>query len=162
MLLPVHYRRITVLYLLPLISCSVKNKTLLPSCSLHSSVALTQVWKSTHISMISNSVTHLRSYTNSAIADIAGNSAPISPVTPCNHRRLHIERRYRRIKWPPHNCRRRCPKRRRLRIERRYRHIECRVFECFMMFHNVLRMFHDVLLVVHDALRCIKMFYMMF
>ena len=29
-----------------------------------------------HISMISNSVTHLRSYTNSAIADIAGNSAP--------------------------------------------------------------------------------------
>ena len=38
--------------------------------------------KSTHISMISNSVTHLRSYTNSAIADIAGNSAPISPVTP--------------------------------------------------------------------------------
>ena len=34
--------------------------------------------KSTHISMISNSVTHLRRYTNSAIADIAGNSAPIS------------------------------------------------------------------------------------
>ena len=31
-----------------------------------------QVWKSTHISMISNSVTHLQSYTNSAIA---GNSA---------------------------------------------------------------------------------------
>ena len=36
--------------------------------------------KSTHISMISNSVTHLRSYTNLAIAYIAGNSAPISPV----------------------------------------------------------------------------------
>ena len=35
-----------------------------------------QVWKSTHISMISNSVTHLRSYTNSAIAV---NSAPTSP-----------------------------------------------------------------------------------
>ena len=35
--------------------------------------------KSTHIS-ISNSVTHLRSYNNTAIADIAGNSAraPIS------------------------------------------------------------------------------------
>ena len=32
--------------------------------------------KSTHISMISNSVTHLQSYTNSAIA---GNSVPISP-----------------------------------------------------------------------------------
>ena len=30
--------------------------------------------------MISNSVTHLWSYTNSAIADIAVNSAPISPV----------------------------------------------------------------------------------
>ena len=43
--------------------------------------------KSTHISMISNSVRHLRSYTNSAIADIAGNSAPISPVTPRRYRR---------------------------------------------------------------------------
>ena len=37
--------------------------------------------------MISNSVTHLRSYTNSAIADIAGNSAPILLVTPRNRRR---------------------------------------------------------------------------
>ena len=46
--------------------------------------------KSTHISMISNSVTHLRSYTNSAIADIAGNSAPISPVTPCDRRRRRV------------------------------------------------------------------------
>ena len=42
--------------------------------------------KSTHISMISNSVTHLRSYTNSAIADIAANSVPISPVTPRDRR----------------------------------------------------------------------------
>ena len=61
--------------------------------------------KSTHISMISNSVTHLRSYTNSATADIAGNSAPILPATPRGRRpeqrRLRIERR-------------------RLRIERRY------------------------------------------
>ena len=47
--------------------------------------------KSTHISMISNSVTHLRSYSNSAIADIAGNSAPISLVTPRDRRRLRIE-----------------------------------------------------------------------
>ena len=46
--------------------------------------------KSTHISMISNSVTHLRSYTNS---DIAVNSAPISPVTPRDRRRLRIEPR---------------------------------------------------------------------
>ena len=79
--------------------------------------------KSTHISMISNSVTHLRSYTNSAIADITGNSAPISPVTPRNRRRLRVERR-------------------RLRIERRYRRIEWRLFhdvsqcfKCFMMFY---------------------------
>ena len=35
-----------------------------------------------HISMISNSVTHLQSYTNTTIADIAKNSALISPVTP--------------------------------------------------------------------------------
>ena len=44
--------------------------------------------KSTHISMISNSVTHLQSYTNTAIADIARNfaRAPISlrraPMSP--------------------------------------------------------------------------------
>ena len=36
--------------------------------------------------MISNSVTHLRSYTNSAVADITKNSAPILPVTPRNCR----------------------------------------------------------------------------
>ena len=65
--------------------------------------------KSSHISMISNSVTHLRSYTNSAIADIAVNSSPISPVTPRDRRRLRIERRRLRIK------------RQRLRIQRRYR-----------------------------------------
>ena len=44
--------------------------------------------KSTHISKISNSVTHLRSYTNSAIA---GNSAPISPVTPRDRRRRRAD-----------------------------------------------------------------------
>ena len=69
--------------------------------------------KSTHISMISNSVTHLRSYTNSTIA---GNSAPISPTTP---RERQAERLCLRIKHP-------------------YHHIEWRVFECFVMFHNVL------------------------
>ena len=62
--------------------------------------------------MISNSVTHLRSYTNSAIADIAGNSAPISPVTPRNRNRRRAKRRRLRIV------------RRRLRIECRYRRIE--------------------------------------
>ena len=48
--------------------------------------------KSTHISKISNSVTHLRCYTNSAIADIAGNSTPISPVTPRDRRRRRADR----------------------------------------------------------------------
>ena len=43
--------------------------------------------------MISNSATHLRSYTNSAIANIARNSAPISPVTPRDRRRSRAERR---------------------------------------------------------------------
>ena len=42
--------------------------------------------KSTHISMICNSVTHLRSYTNSAIADIAENSSLISPEIPHERR----------------------------------------------------------------------------
>ena len=69
--------------------------------------------------MISNSVTHLRSYTNSAIADIAENSAPISSVTPRDRRRRHADRRCRRA-----DRRRRRAERRRLRIERRYRRIE--------------------------------------
>ena len=42
-LLPVQYRRIAVLFLLVLISCYVKNKTLLPSCSTHSSRTNTPV-----------------------------------------------------------------------------------------------------------------------
>ena len=62
--------------------------------------------------MISNSVTHLRSYTNSAIADIAENSAPISSLTPRDRRHRRADRRHRRAE------------RRRLRIERRYRRIE--------------------------------------
>ena len=109
--------------------------------------------KSTRISMISNSVTHLRSYTNSAIADIAGNSTPISPVTPperqrfCIERqRLHIEQRRVRIEWPPPDRRRPCSKRRRLHIKRWYRRIKWWVFQ------NVLTVFHYVLLVVHNVL----------
>ena len=83
------------------------------------SISVVRFGKSTHISMISNSVTHLRSYTNSAIADIAGNSVPISPVTPRDHRRRHAERRRLRI------VRRRLRiQQRRLHIERRYRRIE--------------------------------------
>ena len=87
----------------------------------------TRFGKSTHISMISNSVTHLRSYVNSAIANIAGiwpgNSAPIPPVTPRDRRRLRIELPYRRIGNPPRDRRRLRTERRRLRIERRYRRI---------------------------------------
>ena len=45
--------------------------------------------------MISNSVTHLRSYTNSAIADIAGNYKDVS----VKHQCLRIERQYRPIEW---------------------------------------------------------------
>ena len=47
-----------------------------------------------HISTISNSVTHLQIYTDSAIAE---NSAPISPETLSEHRCLCIERQYRYI-----------------------------------------------------------------
>ena len=103
--------------------------------------------KSTHIYMISNSDTHLRSYTNSAIT---GNSSPISLET------LH-ECRYcramRRCHWAERQC---------LRIERRYRHIKWWVFrdvsqcfkrvswcftmfwECFMIFYKWFTMFYDV------------------
>ena len=77
--------------------------------------ALSRFGKSTHISMISNSVTHLRSYTNSAIADIAGNSAPILPVTPRDRRRLRAERLRLRIERLRLHI-----ERRRLRIEHRY------------------------------------------
>ena len=126
--------------------------------------SLDRFGKSTRISMISNSVTHLRSYTNSAITDIAGNSAPISPVTPRDCRRRRADRRRLRIERRRPRIERRRPRieRRRPSIERRYLRIEWWVFQCFIMFHNVLWVFHDVLLVVHDVLRCITMFYMCF
>ena len=125
--------------------------------------------KSTHIFMISNSVTHLRSYTNSAIADVAGNSAPISPVTSRDRRRLRIEHQYRRIEWPPRDRRRRCPKCRHLhielrclRIERRYRLIVWWVFhdvsKCFTSGYNVFKIYHNVLHVFHDVLLCLTIF----
>ena len=114
--------------------------------------------------MMSNSVTHLRSYTNSTIADIDGNSVPISPVTPRDRRRLCIERR-------------------RLRIERDIvasndlraiadvaapnadlstssadvyassADIVVSNDKCFMMFHNVLSV-SWCLPVVHDVSQC--------
>ena len=94
--------------------------------------------------MISNSVTHLWIYTNTA------NSALISPVTPC-------DRRY-------------CCAERRLCMECRYCHIEWWVFhnvlrvfrDVLLVVHDVLLVVHDVLLVVHDVLQCITMFYKCF
>ena len=79
--------------------------------------------KSLHISMISNSVTHLQSYTNSAIADIARNSALISPETPREHRC-----RWRRVPILFH----------RMASVRVFRDVS-QCFKCFMMFHNLLR-----------------------
>ena len=71
----------------------------------------------------SNSVTHLRSYTNSTIA---GNSAPISPVTPRDRQRRRAERRHRHAERRHRRAERRRLRieRRRLRIERRYRRIK--------------------------------------
>ena len=100
--------------------------------------------------MISNFVTHLRSYTNSAIAGNSARSstsprrAPTSlhraPTSLIEQRRLRIQR------W------RLCIERRRLRIQRRRLRIQRRRLriqqwrlrivasndDCFMMFHNVL------------------------
>ena len=91
--------------------------------------------KSNHISMISNSITHRRSYTNSTITDIA---AKISTETAREHRCRRAE------------CR--C-----LRINSRYLRFEWWVFECFMMFHNLLRVFHYVsqcFMKFHDISQC--------
>ena len=76
--------------------------------------------KNTHISMISNSVTHLRSYINTAIAYIASNSAR-SPMSP--HRAPTSPHR------PPSNSQ--CCRARHRRLHRMNE-------ECFMMFHIVL------------------------
>ena len=43
--------------------------------------------------------------------------------------------------------------------KRRYHRIKWRVFECFVMFHNVLREFHNVLLVVRYVLWCFTMYH---
>ena len=83
--------------------------------------------------MISNSVTHLRSYTNTTIADITGNSEPV----PCR---------------PPMLPRRAAS----ADVSTSSADIVASNLECFMMFHNVLSVFHDVLLVVHDVSQCFK------
>ena len=99
--------------------------------------------KSTHISMINNCVTHLRSYTNSSL---------ISPVTPRGRQRLPSStdivasddlRTIADVTAPKQTS------------------PQTLNDECFM-FHNVLRVFHNVLLMVHNVLRCITMFYTCF
>ena len=95
--------------------------------------------------MISNSVKHLRSYTNTAIADIAGNS-PRSRISP--PRRLRIERR--KPPMSPH-----------LAPISSYQ-------MSVRLFHDVSQCFKSVswcFTSVHDVLRCITMFdkcFMMF
>ena len=85
--------------------------------------------KSTHISMISNSVTHLRSYTNSAIADIVA---------------LNDLRAIADVAAPNADA----------DDSASSADIVASNDECFVMFYNVLRVFHDVLLVVHDVSQC--------
>ena len=121
--------------------------------------------KRTHISMISNSVTHLRSYINSAIA---GNSMPISP------RDRRAERRRLRIDLPSNADIVASNDLRAIAnvaapnadVSTSSANIVASNNEYFMMFHNVLRVFHDVLLVVYDVsqcftcvLLCLPMFY---
>ena len=106
--------------------------------------------------MISNSVTHLRCYTNSAIADIAGNSAPISPVT-LRDRRVSASsadiiasndlRVIADVAAPNADVFTSSAD-----VSASSADIVASNHECFMMFHNVLRVFHDVLPVVHDVL----------
>ena len=78
--------------------------------------------------MISNSVMHLRSYTNTAIADIGRNSMPILPETP--HERLyrHAKRDVATLSADV------------IRIESHYHRIKWQVF------HNVLRVFHKFMM----------------
>ena len=85
--------------------------------------------------MISNSVTH-----RGVIP------TPQSPETP-------RERRYRRAK---HQC---------LHAERQYCRIKWRVFECFVMLHNVLRVVMWCFMMFYNISRCITLFckcFMMF
>ena len=112
--------------------------------------------------LISNSVTHLWSYTNSEIADIAGNSAPISPVTPRDRRRHRAECRYRRIEWPPRNRRRRYPKRRRLCIERDVSASSADIVASNDVFHDVSQCFKSVSWCLTSGSWCITMFYTCF
>ena len=58
----------------------------------------TRSGKGTQISMISNSAIHLRSYTNTAITDIDGNSVLISQETP-HKSQGHRAKRWCRIEW---------------------------------------------------------------
>ena len=128
--------------------------------------------KNTHIIMISNSVTHLQSFTNTAIAEIAKN-ADGAPETPRGMPETP--------RWAPllaHRAQHRWW----LPLETRLFYefftvfhdvLQCftSVSQCFMMFHKcfmmfyecftmfyefhyVLRVFHNVLWVFHDVQQC--------
>ena len=82
-------------------------------------LCLTRFVKSTRISMIRKSVTHLRSYSNTAIAG-----------TPRRYRRakrrcLRIDRQYRRIEWQVFEC-------------------FMMFHNVLIVFHDVLLVVHDV------------------
>ena len=90
--------------------------------------------KSTHISTISNSVTHLQSYTNSAITGIAGNSVPdvdnAMPSPGIDASNANIAKSSADVAASSAD-------------------IGSLNGDCFMMFHNILSVsFHDFLLVV--------------
>ena len=118
--------------------------------------------KSTHISMISNSVTHLRSYTNSAIAGNSARSprrAPTSPhrATMSPHRAPISSHRMTSARSPtslpqtqtsphrastsPHRALT-SPHRAPISSDRmRLFHDFSQCFKCFMMFYNVSKCF---------------------
>ena len=96
----------------------------------------TRSGKNTHISRISNSVTHLRSYTNTGIFDIVTNSTPgADHATPSAN-----------ITVPNAD----------VAADIVASNGECfmmfyKWFTMFYMFHNVLQVFHDVLWVFHHV-----------
>ena len=94
--------------------------------------------ESTHISMISNSVTNLRSYTNSPIANIAGNSARSSADIVASNEECFMLF---------HNV---------LRVFHDVLLLVHDVLRCITIFYMCFMTFY------HHVLRCITIFYMCF
>ena len=107
---------------------------------------LVRCGKSTHISMISNSVTHLQSYTNFAISDIAGNSArsPSHRRAPTSPHRASISLHRMTAQSPTLLPQTQTSPHRAPTSPHRSPISSHRMTECFMMFHTVLKVFHDV------------------